>query len=341
MKVLFASEKSVHLSNYCKAISKYVDEIDLITEFAFELPEIKNAYVVNFRTKNLLSIFKKIGELRKIILTQKPDIIHLHQINRLAYFVARANANTGIPIITTAWGSDVLLVPERNFIFRKLTTFVIKKSKYVTADAQIMIDAMMKLVPQKQKYIHLQYGIDKVTPEVKQQIIYSNRLHRPLYNIDKIINDFFEFSKTHNDWMLHIAGKDVETDALKKQVNDLGIKNKVKFLGWMNKEENNHQYAISKMYVSIPSSDGTSVSLLEAMSADCIPVVSDLPANREWIRDGVNGVIKNENQNPFEAALALNANACIQINNEKISSEVSRTYTTKKFYQLYNDALVG
>ena len=43
------------------------------------------------------------------------------------------------------------------------------------------------------------------------------------------------------------------------------------------------------IYVSASRSDGTSISLLEAMSAGMICVISDFPSNKEWIEDGVNG----------------------------------------------------
>ena len=47
-------------------------------------------------------------------------------------------------------------------------------------------------------------------------------------------------------------------------------------------------------YVSASRSDGTSVSLLEALAAGKICVVTDFPSNLEWITHGVNGfVFKN------------------------------------------------
>ncbi len=43
--------------------------------------------------------------------------------------------------------------------------------------------------------------------------------------------------------------------------------------------------------VSIPSSDGTAMSVLEAMACGVPLIVSDLPSNHEWITPGVNGEV--------------------------------------------------
>jgi glycosyltransferase involved in cell wall biosynthesis len=45
------------------------------------------------------------------------------------------------------------------------------------------------------------------------------------------------------------------------------------------------------LYVSTSPSDSTSVSLLEAMAAGLACVVPDIAGNREWIQDGVNGLL--------------------------------------------------
>ena len=47
----------------------------------------------------------------------------------------------------------------------------------------------------------------------------------------------------------------------------------------------------SGFYISMTESDGASLSLMEAMAVGAIPVVSDIEPNREWVKNGVNGVL--------------------------------------------------
>jgi glycosyltransferase involved in cell wall biosynthesis len=58
------------------------------------------------------------------------------------------------------------------------------------------------------------------------------------------------------------------------------------------------------LYVSTSLSDTTSVSLLEAMACGLFPIVSDIPANREWIEDGVNGCLVPVQQ-PMKLAMTI------------------------------------
>jgi glycosyltransferase involved in cell wall biosynthesis len=50
-------------------------------------------------------------------------------------------------------------------------------------------------------------------------------------------------------------------------------------------------YLRAPITVSIPSSDATAASVLEAMACGSFPVVSDLPANRQLVTDGSNGLV--------------------------------------------------
>jgi len=66
-------------------------------------------------------------------------------------------------------------------------------------------------------------------------------------------------------------------------------------LGFIDQKAQEEIYRKARFYISIPESDSTSVSLLEAMKYGCIPIVSNIPANREWILNGINGVFFNPN----------------------------------------------
>jgi glycosyltransferase involved in cell wall biosynthesis len=59
--------------------------------------------------------------------------------------------------------------------------------------------------------------------------------------------------------------------------------------------------ASSRIFANVPASDATSATLLDSLALGLIPVVSDLPAYREWIDHRVGEVVS---ANPTAAELA-------------------------------------
>jgi L-malate glycosyltransferase len=341
MKILQVGPNSVHVTRFINAFQQEGVEHYLLSEEPNTEAKVVEQFVLNVHSLNPLKFMGYFSVIRQIFSLIKPDLIHLHQVNRMAYIVTKVAAKHGIPVITTAWGSDVLLMPQKYKLFRFLVRKTIDRSVFVTADATQMITAMNLLIPSSTKYHWLQYGIEPVESGIKENIIYSNRLHQPLYRIDAIINYFAAFHTTHPDWVLHIGATGAETDALKKQVEALKLEKQVVFLGWLDDATNRSEYAKARMYVSLPTSDGTSVSLMEAMSAGCIPVVSDLPANNEWIVNGENGVVEVVGQNPFEQALRLNPTNVSERNRFLIEEKATRKASIAKFEALYELAVNG
>lgn len=108
----------------------------------------------------------------------------------------------------------------------------------------------------------------------------------------------------------------------------------------MDSKEDNEQWYSAKIWVSIPESDATSISLLEAMACGSIPVVSDLPANREWIQSGVNGIVVEDLDSDFiSEALTLNQSNAIEINKKRIEQDGTKESNRAKFLQLYKTIL--
>jgi len=161
-----------------------------------------------------------------------------------------------------------------------------------------------------------------------------------LYRIDRIIEYFSEFVKTNHDWSLIVAGVGEETEKLKEKAIKLGIMDKIDFVGWLDQSQNHYYYSIAKVYVSIPMSDGTSVSLLEAMSAGCIPIVSNLPVSNEWIKHLRNGIIENLNENPMFHIQKFNLDQVYNENIEKLDKQnVSFEMSKQTFLKLYKSII--
>jgi len=74
-----------------------------------------------------------------------------------------------------------------------------------------------------------------------------------------------------------------EAERLWLALGDAGRPEAASFLGGVEQAELVAQLRAADIYVSMSSSDGTSTSLLEAFSAGLFPILSDIPANREWL----------------------------------------------------------
>ncbi len=183
--------------------------------------------------------------------------------------------------------------------------YTLKYATAFTSDSTFMAQKMRDLVPDRNLDITIcNFGVAPPVYDLpKENIIYSNRLHKPLYRIDKIIRAFGKFHNTSagNKWRLVIAATGTETLILKELSVELGLEDCTQFEGWLEREDNMKWYARSKVWVSVPESDATAISLLEAMYYGCFPVVADFPASHEWIKDGENGkIIKDLDSSFFE-----------------------------------------
>lgn len=88
--------------------------------------------------------------------------------------------------------------------------------------------------------------------------------------------------------------------------------------------------AESNVYVSSSRSDGSSVSLMEAMAAGLIPCVTDHESNLRIISNGVNGfVYKNQDSEALADTLVRIAN--LSEESRKEISRNSRNYAIQKF----------
>lgn len=305
MRVLVVSSSSIHIENFMNLLetcSHNRFEIFICSNTEY-IGKYKTDCLIKFKISNPFEAFNSIFVLSQYIRRMEPDIIHVHQANSVAFLTflsIKFSGIKGIRTVLTSWGSDILILPEKNFLMRKMIMFNLRNAEVITYDATVVKSKIEELNNAfKHKLNFFFYGIElpKVDYSRKENIIYSNRLHKSLYRIDKIIYAFNVFQKKYPDWKLIIAGSGEETEKLKSIVQSLHLENKVSFVGWLSKQENMRYYGRAKIYVSIPISDAGSVSILEALAHKCYSIVSDLPANKEWISSKNGYIVQNVDDN--------------------------------------------
>lgn len=333
--LLIIGSNSVHTYNYKELVKDYFNKVILITNN----PDSKNSdeYYANFSFRKLNSIINTINQIQSIIKTEKPKIIHIHQANTIAYFALRASKQFNIPTIVTAWGSDILFTPRKNIFYKKLAQYALKNSAYFTSDSYYLASEMCKLANKNLDITIANFGINvQNITEKKENIIFSNRYLKSIYRIDYVINAFKLFCTKHNNWKLIIAGIGEEKEKLENMVKSYSLNDKVEFVGWLDSKKNTEYYQKAKIYMSIPETDATSISLLESMAYGCIPIVSNLPANLEWIIDGLNGVVADNLNAPIiEKAFEIDINKLQLINDFQIKNKATKEVNRGKFISLY------
>lgn len=335
MRVLQVGPQSPHVEGYLNELLKVEKDVFFLGEKECHYLTSEHEFTVNFKSFSPFVLRKEYIKLLKLLRELQPSLIHIHQVNRQAFFVSKAAKKLKIPVVLTAWGSDVLLMPKKNRVYRGMVSYCLRNASFITADAIHMIAEMKKMEPDSTKYVHLQYGINPIEGAFKEHIVFSNRILNPLYRIDKIIDYFKEFQEQNQDWKLVIGATGSEEEKLKSKVKDLQLENHVAFVGWLQNEENRKWFSKSAIYISIPESDGTSVSVLEAMSAGCIPVVPDLPVSHEWIVDHENGIIEKKGANPLFEALEIDLEKCQNRNAALIDKKATKKASIIVFQSIY------
>ncbi len=267
-----------------------------------------------FAQNRLLIEYKKIPYLRMFLyyisgfcltlytaIKNQCGLIHIHWAIPTGLIGVFAGRLLNRPFIVTIHGSDFRMARERSNLLRKIFIYVCERSKQIICVSKVQQRGIEEMGVRREKILTLPMGIDESFLEagvrrrekLKGQFhtILSNRNLLPLYNVSLLIRAIPLVLKEEPHARFSIAGEGPERESLEREARSLNIGPYVKFLGRVPHEKMADLLAQTDIYVSTSLYDGTSVSLLEAMGSGAFPIVTDIPANREWITSGGNGFL--------------------------------------------------
>lgn len=239
------------------------------------------------------------GSLRDLVAQVKPDLVHAGSLDTCSYLAAKRGFR---PLVQMSWGSDILYYGKRNFFTRSRISYALKKADVLIADCEAVRHAAEGYGFPTDRVVTFPWGIDlkKFTPgkgsELRKQLGWQNafvlvhvRSWDPLYGAETVLRAFLRAAKTEPRLHLLMPSSGNLAPRFRRLVADIGLSDRVHFPGYVAQEELPEYYRAADLYVSASHSDGSSVSLMEALASGLPALVSDIPGNREWVRTGKEG----------------------------------------------------
>jgi len=261
----------------------------------------KESFIPAKALPNFLKYPLSLSKIKSMVEKIKPDLINAHFVPNYGLIGALlSSGSTGKThtLVISTWGSDVLISPKKSWLHKLRAEYILRKADLVTADAEVTAQAVCNLGVERSKVLVSPMGVEKLLLGAQKKkekpylLILSNRRLEPIYDIATLLKAVpLVIKQAQKEVKFVILGEGSQKNKLIRLTKELKIENYVEFKGVVPREMLLKYYQDSDIYVSTALSDSTSVSLLEAMNFGLIPIVTDIPGNREWIEEGKNGFL--------------------------------------------------
>ena len=245
---------------------------------------------------------RRIGRgLARVVSELRPDLVHAHWASGYAWMAARARAR---PLVTSAWGSDLLL-PNRRLALRARRA--LRASELVFVDSAHLAGAAMRIAGTDLRVEVVQWGVDldRYRPDRPRRdaarrrlgldnrpTVLSTRALDPIYNPHVLVEAFSLLRRRLPEARLVLKHPGASLPpAIEEQLKGLGLDDATLVVGFVDQEELVDLYRAADAYVSIPSSDSSPRSVWEAIACGVPTVISDLPWAREALEDGEHALL--------------------------------------------------
>lgn len=240
-------------------------------------------------------------EFQHLLTKIAPDLIHSGPIQSCGYLTALSRFH---PWLLTSWGSDLLFYAKRNPEWKQATQAALSSADAFFCDCDtVRASAKQWADIPDSRIVQLPWGIAKgsfgpvgelpsgedAKREPGTNVFISTRSWEPLYGIDTLLEGFRQAYQQDGSLRLLLLGNGSEAEKVREFIDIHGLDRVIRTVGSYSKHEMPKWFRAADAYVSCALSDGTSVSLVEAMATGLPLVVTDIPSNREWVVEGCNG----------------------------------------------------
>jgi glycosyltransferase involved in cell wall biosynthesis len=299
-------------------------------------------------------------QLQSVLKEVRPSLIHAGPIQSAGYLAALSDFH---PLLMMSWGSDLLVDAERNAEWMQATEFTLRRADAFFCDCDTVRHKASEFRSfSDTQIVQFPWGIkqgafsptgpvpslDTFTRQPATTTFIYTRSYDPLYGSDVLLQGFVEAHKNDPSLRLLLVGAGSQDESILNFVRAHNLERKIVLAGPQPAEDLPKWFRAADVYISCAKSDGTSISLLEAMATGLPVIVTDIPSNREWVDEPDNGWLAHAGSAKSvakkmgcAAGLTLTERQKISDNNRRIVSE--RADWDKNFPRLFDayDRLTG
>ena len=245
------------------------------------------------------AILKRVPQVAAWLRAVDADWLHAHYLTSHGTLAwgARKLAGLRAQLVGSAWGSDILVTPDRHWAYLWATRTVLNACALTTSDSRHMAERMRQLGARE--VMTFPFGLEALPPEPGLKApwrFFANRGLEPIYAPERVLRAFASVAAVQPTAELVVANDGSLRPAMEALACQLGLGECVRFVGRLDAKAQAAEYDAARWFLSLPGSDSVSVSVLEALAHGCWPVLSDLPANRELADAGPAVTVLNEAQ---------------------------------------------
>lgn len=236
--------------------------------------------------------------LRKVLREVRPDVVHAGPLPTVGFLAALSGFH---PLVAMSWGSDLLLEAESNPADRRRTAFTLRRTDVFVGDCQAVADKAAGYGFPGERMVTFPWGVDLAhfSPEggweLRERygwadafVVLHLRSWEAVYGVDVFAEGFARAARQRPELRLLMLGNGSLAAEVRKRLLPAGLE-RIHFGGQVTFDRLPDFYRAADLYVSASHSDGSSVSLMEALACGVPALVSDIPGNREWVREGEQG----------------------------------------------------
>jgi len=240
----------------------------------------------------------RVVELRRILRDVRPDVVHAGPVQTCAFIAALAGAK---PLVTMSWGSDLLKDAYESGLMKRLTRYSLGRSDALVGDCRAVQEAAADFGFPTERVTLFPWGVDlqrfqpaAAEPSGLRQrlgwqenfVVLSLRSWEPIYGVDVVVKAFAQALPQRPDLRLILLGNGSLAGQIQQLLHREELHPYVHLGGQVSQNDLPGLYHAADLYVSASHSDGSSVSLMEALASGLPVLVSDIPGNREWVEPG-------------------------------------------------------